>query len=214
MTLLDAPAFDEVRDRRRRVISWSAAGLLFVLFVGWWLVAGRPVDFPWNWNNHLRGRLVVNAFFRAVEKNDLSAAYAIWLHDKDWRQHQARLTACPLECFLREHPPAIQGTAAQYKAYGVWLNDKDWQKHEEAAMNYAFDRFEKDWSGASSDNDYGPIHSHRIAAARMMGNVLQLGIFVNGRKSKAINLDYDPKDHTLSFSPEGVQFLEGPGGIS
>jgi hypothetical protein len=27
-------------------------------------------------------------------------------------------------------------------------------------------------------------------------------------------LYYDPKDHTLSFSPEDVQFLEGPGGIS
>ena len=37
MTLLDAPVFDEVRDRRRRVILSSAVTLLFVLFVGWWL---------------------------------------------------------------------------------------------------------------------------------------------------------------------------------
>jgi hypothetical protein len=172
MTLLDAPEFDEVRDRRRRVMSWSAAGLLFVLFVGWWLAAGLPVDFPWNWNKHLWGRMAVNAFFTAVEKNDLPTAYGIWTHDKDWQQHPA------------QHP------------------------------GYPFDRFENDWSGTSPDNDYGPIHSHRIAATRMMGNVLQVGIFVNGRKSKAINLDYDPKDHTLNFSPEGVQFLEGPGGIS
>jgi len=172
MTLLDAPEFDEVRDRRRRVMSWSAAGLLFVLFVGWWLAAGLPVDFPWNWNKHLRGRMAVNAFFTAVEKNDLPTAYGIWTHDKNWQQHPA------------QH------------------------------AGYPFDRFEKDWSPTSPDNDYGPIHSHRIAASRMMGNVLQTGTFVNGRKSKAINLDYDPKDQTLSFSPEDVQFLEGPGGIS
>ena len=56
MTLLDAPEFDEVRDRRRRVMSWSAAGLLFVLFVGWWLAAGLPVDWPWNWNNAPAGK--------------------------------------------------------------------------------------------------------------------------------------------------------------
>jgi hypothetical protein len=172
MTLLDAPPFDEARDRRRRVISYSAAGLLFVLFVGWWVAAGLPADFPWNWNNHLRGRMAVNAFFTALEQNDLAAAYGIWTHDKNWQQHPAQHTA------------------------------------------YPFDRFEKDWSGTSPDNDYGPIRSHRIAAARMIGNILQTGTFVNGRKSKAINLDYDPRDHTLSFSPDDVQFLEGPGGIS
>jgi hypothetical protein len=48
----------------------------------------------------------------------------------------------------------------------------------------------------------------------MIGNTLHTGTFVNGRRSKAINLDYDPKGHTLNFSPEDVQFLEGPGGIS
>ncbi len=172
MTLLDAPVFDEVRDRRRRVILFSAAGLLLVLFAGWWLAAGRPVDWPWVWNNHLRGRMTVNAFFAAVEEKNLPAAYGIWTHDKNWQQHPA------------EH------------------------------SSYTFDRFEKDWSAKSPDNDYGQIRSHRIAASRMIGNVLQTGTFVNGRKSKAINLDYDPKTRTFNFSPEDVQFLAGPGGIS
>jgi hypothetical protein len=172
MTLLDAPAFDEVRDRRHRKILLSAVGGLFVLIIGWWLVAGRPVDWPWNWNAHLRGRIAVNAFFTKLEKNYLPAAYGVWMHDPNWQQHPA-----------------------QYSAY-------------------PFDRFEKDWSPTSSDNDYGAIRSHRVAATRMIGNMLQTGTFVNGRKSKAINLDYDPRDHTLHFSPEDVQFLEGPGGIS
>ena len=172
MTLLDAPAFDEVRDHRRHTIFLSIVGALLALLVVWWLVAGRPVDWPWNWNNHLRGRMAVNAFFKDLEKNDLPAAYGVWMHDPSWQQHAAK--------------------------YAV----------------YPFDRFEKDWGPNSPDNDYGVIRSHRVAATRMIGNVLQTGTFVNGRKSKAINLDYDPKDHTLHFSPEDVQFLEGPGGIS
>ena len=172
MTLLDAPPYDEARAHRRVVMLYSAAGLLFVLFVGWWLMAGRPVDWPWRWNNHLLGRITVNAFFKDLEKNDLPAAYGVWVHDKNWQQHP--------------------------------------EKHS----SYTFDRFLKDWSATSPDNDYGQIQSHRIAATHMMGNTLQVGIFVNGRKSKAINLKYFPEDHTLNFSPEDVQFLEGPGGIS
>lgn len=172
MTLLDAPKFDEAKDRRRTRMIYGGAGLLFVLFVGWWLVAGRPVDFPWNWNNHLFGRMTTNHFFDAVEKNDLATAYGIWMHDKDWQQHPA-----------------------QYSAY-------------------SFDRFQDDWSSKSPDNEYGSIQSHRIAASAMRGNVVLIGIFVNGRKTKAINLMYDPKNKTLSWAPEDVRFMEGPGGIS
>ena len=172
MTLLDAPEFDYARDRRRRKTLISSAVALVVFLFSFWLAAGHPVDYPWYWNSHLWGRVTVNAFFKDIEKNDLGAAYGVWTHDKDWRQHPER------------------------------------------HAGYAFDRFQKDWSPQSPDNEYGAIHSHRIAAATMHGNVLQVGIFVNGRKSKAINLDYDPKDHSLNFSPEDVQFLEGPGGIS
>lgn len=120
----------------------------------------------------MRGKMAVNAFYDALQRDDLPAAYAIWTNDKDWRQHP--------------------------------------QQH----ANYPFSRFEKDWDPMSPDNDYGAIHSHRIAATRIIGNVLQTGTFVNGRKTKAINLDYDPREHTLEFSPPDVQFLEGPGGIS
>jgi hypothetical protein len=168
MTLLDAPKFDERRERRHQMILYSAGGLLLVLFVGWWLVAGRPVDFPWNWNNHLFGRSAVNSFLTAIEGNDLPKAYGIWIHDKDWQQH------------------STQGGA------------------------YPFSRFQQDWSPTSPDNEYGAIQSHKIAAARMYGNVLLVAAMINGRKSKALNLDYDPKTHTLSFSPPGVELYLGP----
>jgi hypothetical protein len=168
MTLLDAPKFDEVRDRRNRLILYGSGGLLLVLFAAWWLVAGRPVDWPWNWNIHLVGRMAVNEFLTAVEKNDLPKAYGIWTHDKDWQQH-----------------PAQNGA-------------------------YPFSRFQGDWSSKSPDNEYGNIQSHKIVAARMYGNVLLVAVLINGRKSGALNLDYDPKSHTLNFSPPGVELYLGP----
>lgn len=168
MTLLDAPKFDEARARRRQRILTISASAVGVLFVAWWLVAGRPVDFPWNWNAHLFGRSAVNHFMEAVERNDLAAAYGVWVHDKNWQQHPSQ--------------------------HGV----------------YPFSRFEQDWSPTSPDNEYGAIHSHQIAAARMYGNVLLVAILINGRKSNALNLDYDPKTRTLNFSPPGVQLYLGP----
>jgi hypothetical protein len=168
MTLLDAPVFDEARDRRRRGLLYSAAGLLLVLFVGWWLVAGHPVDWPWNWNNHLRGRLAVNRFLTAVEKNDLPTAYGLWLNDKDWQQHPSKFSA------------------------------------------YSFDRFQQDWSATSPDNEYGVIRSHKIVAERMYGNVLLMAVLINDRKSKALNIDWDPKTRQLNFSPPDVELYLGP----
>jgi hypothetical protein len=168
MTLMDAPVFDEARDQRRRKMLTSAGVVLLVLFVGWWLVAGRPVDWPWNWNSHLMGRSTVNKFLAAVEDNDLP------------------------------------------KAYGIWMHDKDWQQHPNSTGAYPFSRFQDDWSSTSPDNEYGAIKSHQIAAARMYGNGLLVAVLINGRKSKAINLVYDPKEHKLSFSPPGVELYLGP----
>jgi len=87
MTLLDAPVFDEVRDRRNRVILWGGVGFALVLFIGGWLISGMPVDFPWNWPSHFSARITVNRFLTAVEKNDLPKAYGIWMHDPDWQKH-------------------------------------------------------------------------------------------------------------------------------
>jgi hypothetical protein len=41
----------------------------------------------------------------------------------------------------------------------------------------------------------------------MYGNVLLMAVLINGRKSGALNLDYDPKAHTLNFSPPGVEIF-------
>ncbi len=166
MTLLDAPKFDAVRDRRNRTILFSTAGIIAVLFIGSWFVAGMPVDFPWNWWEHFRGRAAANHFLSAVEQNDLG------------------------------------------KAYGVWTHDPDWKNHPQQHVGYPFERFQKDWSPASSGNDYGAIKAHKILAARISGNVLIMGIRINGLKSNALFLNYEPKSRTLGFSP--VELYLGP----
>jgi hypothetical protein len=163
MTLLDAPKFDEAKARRNQTILWSGVVSFFLLVIVYWFVASRPVDWPWNWQNHLFGRASANHFLDAVEKNDLETAYGVWMHDKDWKQHPDK-----------------------YKTY-------------------PFSRFQGDWSSTSPDNEYGVIQSHRIAAARMYGNQLLLAILINGRKSKALSLEWDPHDHTLSFAPPDVE---------
>jgi hypothetical protein len=166
MTLLDAPQFDTVRDRRRRWIVYFSTGAFGVLILAWWLVAGLPLDWPWNWNYHWHGTVAVDQFLKAVEKNNLAGAYAIWNHDKDW------------------------------------------QKHPEKYAGYPFSRFQQDWGPESQDNDYGAIKSHVIKAARMYGNVLVVAVLINGRKSKALFLDYDTKTRQLGFSP--VELYLGP----
>jgi len=150
------------------VFLYSTAGSLIVLLVVWWLVAGRPMDWPWDWNNYLFGRSAVNQFLTDVEKNDLTSAYGVWVHDKDWQQHPEKNTV------------------------------------------YPFSRFQGDWSPTSPDNEYGAIHSHKIALAGRYGNGVLLAVLINGRKSGALNLDYDPAAKTLTFAPPGVELYLGP----
>jgi len=169
MTLLDAPAFDEARARRRLIAGYSTAAGLVVLFILWWFLAGRPVDWPWRWNNHLFGRMAVNRFMADIEKNDLQAAYGVWIHDKNWQQH-----------------PQQHGA-------------------------YPFERFQDDWNPTSPDAEYHEgIHSHRIAAARIYGNVLLVAILVNGAKQDALDLTWDPHTRQLSFAPPGVRLSTVP----
>jgi hypothetical protein len=212
MTLLDAPQFDVARDRRRRTILYSAAGTLFALFIAFWLISGRPVDWPWNWYTHLAGRSAMNHFLADVEQNDLQKAYGVWVHDKDWQQHLSTFNSNPYDRFLASRGYAAKEDSMDknlakklVREYGETVRDKDWQWHQSEFNIYPFDRFQKDWSPNSGNNDFGSIRSHKIVAARVYGNALLAAILINGRKSGALNLEYDPKTHTLLFPPPDVE---------
>jgi hypothetical protein len=105
MTLLDAPVFNAARERHRRELFWGTVGGLFVLLVVFWLVAGRPVDWPWNWYTHLRGRNTIDNFLKDVEKNDLATAYGIWIHDPKWQQHPNQTGAYTFARFQQDWSP-------------------------------------------------------------------------------------------------------------
>jgi hypothetical protein len=105
MTLLDAPKFDAVRDRRQREVLWICVGTLVVLFVASWFVAGRPVDWPWNWYTHFRGQSTINTFLKDVERNDLTAAYAVWNHDPDWQKNPEKSGSYDFNRFQQDWSP-------------------------------------------------------------------------------------------------------------
>jgi hypothetical protein len=52
--------------------------------------------------------------------------------------------------------------------------------------------------------------SHKIAEAARYGNSLLVAVLINGRKSDALDLTYDPKSGQLSFAPPGVSLYLGP----
>ena len=105
MTLLDAPKFDEARDRRKRIAIWSSAGGVVLLLILYWLISGRPVDWPWFWQTHLFGRMAMNSFVTDMEKNDLQAAYGVWIHDKNWQQHPQQHGSYPFDRFKEDWDP-------------------------------------------------------------------------------------------------------------
>jgi hypothetical protein len=96
------------------------------------------------------------------------------------------------------------------RAYGIWIHDKNWQQHPEQYSVYPFSRFQGDWGPTSPDNEYGAIRSHKIALAGRYGNGLLVAVLINGRKSGALDLDYDPKTGQLSYAPPGVSLYLGP----
>ncbi len=215
MTLLDAPKFDTVRDRRQRIAIYVSVAVVGTSIGLFWLAAGMPLDWPWTWNSHRVGTVAVDRFLRTVEKNDLKDAYGIWMHDKDWQQHLAAYNANPYDRFLAEHgvtgkPEALDQSQAEKLAaeYGKIVHDPDWQLHRENFSGYTFDRFQEDWAPNAPNNDYGAIKSHVLKMAHVYGNVLVVGVLLNDRKSKPVFLDFDRKTHVLGFSP--VEYYLAP----
>ena len=169
MTLLDAPKFDEARDRRNRIIFSGSAGLVFVLLVGWWLFSGRPVDWPWNWNTHMLGRMAVNHFLDAVEQNDLQKAYGIWLHDQTGSSIRR---SCPAPIPFRASSRIGAAPAP--------------------TTNTASSRATKSPLRASTEMCSSSPCSSTAARAELSIST------------------YDPKTHTLNFSPPGEELYLGP----
>jgi hypothetical protein len=90
MTLMDAPKYDAVRERRHKhfVIAVFVLAVLSA-FGTWWC---------WNWPEEHH----VNSFLKTVESGDLTKAYGLWNEDPAWQQHPERYKAYGFERFQQD----------------------------------------------------------------------------------------------------------------
>jgi hypothetical protein len=106
MTLLDATQYDEAAAKRRRNKVASAVVLLLIVV---WLV--------W-WYRYYPEERIVDHFFAALQRQDYEAAYAIWMHDPDWKQHQQKYSNYPYKEFFRDWGPGGEwGLVKSHKIY-------------------------------------------------------------------------------------------------
>lgn len=113
MTLLDAKPPDLARERRRRIaLSIIPAVVLILAWLGW--------EFRYWPQEH-----VVNQFFDALQNQDYPAAYGIWMHDPNWKQHPDQYSKYPYHEFYQDWGPGSEwGLIKSHQIYGS-LSPKD-----------------------------------------------------------------------------------------
>ncbi len=93
MTLLDAREYDpeKERKRKRRIIS-AIIVVLLVAALGWWF-------------RYWPEERIADHFFEDLQKQDYEAAYGVWMHDPQWKQHPDRFPKYPYNDFYRDWGP-------------------------------------------------------------------------------------------------------------
>jgi len=107
MTLLDAEQYDPALERRRRIRIATIGVLILVLA---WL--------GWTYRDWPEER-IVNRFFETIQRQDYDAAYGIWMHDPQWKQHPEKYPQYPFNEFYRDWGPGGEwGIVKSHKIYG------------------------------------------------------------------------------------------------
>lgn len=99
MTLLDAPIYNERKERLKKTLligSASAFALLVVL-----TLAGFMLGHGWLFSN-LPVEHRVSTFLFALEAKDYDNAYGIYNNDSNWKQHPAKYADYPLSRFTED----------------------------------------------------------------------------------------------------------------
>jgi hypothetical protein len=106
MTLLDAKEYDYARARKRKTrIIFALVFLLLAGFLTWWF-------------RYWPEERVADHFFDALQKQDYESAYAIWMHDPQWRQHQDQFKKYPYNEFYTDWGPGGEwGMVKSHKIY-------------------------------------------------------------------------------------------------
>jgi hypothetical protein len=107
MTLLDAPLYDAVKARRRKIRIAAAVLFLIVLAALAWMYRNWPEEHA------------VNKFFSALQHQDYETAYGIYFNDPGWRQHQQKYSQYTYADFYRDWGPGGEwGLIKSYRIYG------------------------------------------------------------------------------------------------
>src|SRR5690242_601678 len=94
MTLMDAQQYDEARARRRRnVIIIAVIAAIILAWVAYHLR---------NWPE----RHVADNFFSALQQQNLEAAFAVWYHDPEWKQHPDKFSKYSFGDFQQDWGPS------------------------------------------------------------------------------------------------------------
>ena len=93
-SLLNAPAYDEGREKRRTKLVWIMIVVVLVLL-------GAAY-----WFRNFTYERRVNAFFAHIEQKDFESAYGIYQADKDWKSHPEKYRNYPFGQFYLDWGPS------------------------------------------------------------------------------------------------------------
>jgi hypothetical protein len=99
MTLLNAPIYDERKERLKKnlLIGSAASFALLVLLT----LAGFMLGHGWLFSN-LPVEHRVSTFLTALEAKNYDTAFGIYNNDADWKQHPAKYADYPLSRFTED----------------------------------------------------------------------------------------------------------------
>ena len=99
MTLLNAPAFDEQKEKRKSTLLVGSGILVAVLVL--LSVAGFLLGHGWLFIN-LPVEHKVSVFLSTLQAGDYSKAYGLFYNDPDWQQHADKYKDYPLQRFTED----------------------------------------------------------------------------------------------------------------
>jgi hypothetical protein len=93
MTLFEAQPYDAARARKRRALILALVVLGLVIALVWWQMRYWPEE------------RVVDRFFDALQQQNYEAAYGVWMHDPDWKQHPKQYDRYSYNDFIKDWGP-------------------------------------------------------------------------------------------------------------
>ncbi len=102
MTIFEAQQYDPAKSRRRRNLILMVVTVVIVLGVLFWNFRYWPEEHA------------VDKFFRALQDKQFEQAYAVWLHDPNWKQHPEKYKDYNYDNFVLDWGPGGEWGHIQY----------------------------------------------------------------------------------------------------